>query len=41
MDGTLISTTILDQSGPWSNGNEEVLYTPQNSVTGASLSDAV
>ena len=30
-----------DQSGPESNGNEEVLYIPQNSRTGASSSDEV
>ena len=34
-------TTILSQSGPESNGNEEVLHTPQISRTGASQSDVV
>ena len=29
------------QSGPESNGNEEVLHTPQISKTGASPSDTV
>ena len=39
-DGTLIGTTTLDQSGPESNGNEGVLYTPQITWTGALPSDA-
>ena len=38
-DGTLTCTTILGQSGPWSNGNEEALHIPQSSKTRASLSD--
>ena len=33
-------TTTLDQSKPGNNGNEEVLYIPQSSRTGASPSDA-
>ena len=41
MNGTLISTTTPDQSGPGSNGNEEELHTLQISRTGASPSDAV
>ena len=42
MDGTLTGTTTPGQSGPRSNGTEEVLDTPQISRTGASsLSDAV
>ena len=36
----LVSTTV-DQSGPGSNDNEEVLHTPQISRTGSSPSDAI
>ena len=36
---TLSSATTLDQSGPWSNGIEEVLCIPQSSRTEASPSD--
>ena len=39
LDSTLTSTSILSQSGSGSNENEEVLYIPQSSRTGASLSD--
>ena len=38
---TLTGTTSPGQSRPGCNGNEEVLYTPQSSRTGASSSDAV
>ena len=41
IDDILTSTTTLGQSGPQSNGNERVLYTPQISATEASPSDAV
>ena len=37
IDGTGITTS--DQSGPGSNGNEEVTQSPQSSRTGASPSD--
>ena len=30
MDRTLTGTTTMEQSGPGSNGNEEVLITPQS-----------
>ena len=36
IDGTVTDTTTLGQSGPGSNGNEEVLYICQNSRTGTS-----
>ena len=39
IDGSLTGTTYQDQSWPGSNSTEEVLYIPQNSRTGASLSD--
>ena len=38
---SLTVTTTLGQSGPGSNGNEEVLHIPQSSRTGASPSDTV
>ena len=38
IDGTLTSTTILAQSGPGSNDNEEVLYIPQKYKTKATSS---
>ena len=38
---TLIGTTTLGQSRTGSNGNEEVLGTPQISITEASPPDAV
>ena len=41
MDGTLTDTTTLSQSGPGSNGNEDILHTPQIFRTGASPSDVV
>ena len=34
-------TTNLDQSGPGSNDNEEVLHIPQSSRSGASPSDSL
>ena len=40
-DWTLTGTTTLGQSGPKSNGNEEVLYIPQSSKTEASPSDGL
>ena len=42
IDRTLSSANILGQSGPESDGNEEVLKIPQNaSITGASPSDSL
>ena len=41
IDGILTGTITPDLSGPGSNGNKKVFYTPQNSRTGASQSDAV
>ena len=41
MGETLPSTTIPGQSGPGSNGNENVLHTHQSSRTTTSPSDAV
>ena len=41
MNGTLIGTTSLGQSGPGGNGNEGVLHTSQILRTEASPSDAV
>ena len=38
---TLTATTTSSESGPESNGNNEVLHTCQSSITGASPSDAV
>ena len=35
IDKTLSSATTSGQSGPGSNGNEEVLHIPQSSRTGA------
>ena len=40
LDGTLNGTTIPGQSGPRSNGNEEVVHTPQSSRIGALALDA-
>ena len=37
IDGTKTSTTTLSQSGPESNGNEEVLHIPQSLRTETSL----
>ena len=39
--GTVIGTTNLGESGPRSNGNEGVLYSPQSLRTVASPSDVV
>ena len=39
IDGTQKGTNTLGQSGPGSNGNEEVFHIHQRSRTGASLSD--
>ena len=41
IDETLTGITTSGQSGPGSNGNDEVLHIPQNSRTWAFLSDAV
>ena len=42
IDRILSGATALGQSGPRSNGNEEVLLIPQSfSITGASLSDCL
>ena len=42
MDRALSCATIPDQSGPGSNGNEEVLHIPQSSsITGTSPSDCL
>ena len=41
IDGTLTGTTIPGQSGPESNGNEDVLNTPQIYRKGTSLANAV
>ena len=41
IDGTLRGTTILGQSGPENNGNEEVLHIPQSSRIKASPSDGL
>ena len=42
MDRTLSGTTTPGQSGPGSNGNEEVLCIPQSSsITGASPLDGL
>ena len=42
IDGTLSSAPTSGQSGPGSNGNEEVLRIPQSSsITEASLSDCL
>ena len=42
IDRTLPGTTTLSQSGPWSDGKEEVLRSPQSSsITGASPSDCL
>ena len=42
IDKTLSGTTTPGQSGPGSDGNEEVLNIPQNaSITGASPSDCL
>ena len=41
MDGIQTDTTTLGQSEPGSNGNEDVLYTPQSYGTKASLSETV
>ena len=38
---TLTSVTTMDQSGSWSNKNDEVLDTPQITRTEASLLDSV
>ena len=39
-DRILSGGTTLDQSGPWCDGNEELLCIPQSSsITGASPSD--
>ena len=41
MDRTLSGVTTPSKNGPGSNGNEEVLYIPQDSKTGASPSDCL
>ena len=41
IDGSLLGTTPLGQSEPWSNGNEEVLHIPQSPMTETSPSDAI
>ena len=41
MDETLTGTTTPGLSEPGSNGNEQVLYIPQSSRNGASLSDCL
>ena len=42
IDRTLSGATTLGQSGPESDGNEEVLYIPQSSsITGASPPDCL
>ena len=41
IDRTLSGASTQDQSGPRSNGNEEVLYIPQNSQNGAFPSDGI
>ena len=41
IDGTLIGTITLGQSGPGSNGNEQGLHIPKSSRTAASLSDGL
>ena len=41
IDATLSGSTALDLSGPWSNGDKEVLDIFQNSSIRASTSDAV
>ena len=41
INGTLIGATTLSQSGPEGNSNEEVIYIPQSSKTGASPSDSL
>ena len=41
MDRTVSGATTLGQSGPESNGNEEVLPIPQISKTGASQADCL
>ena len=41
IDRTLTSTTIPAQSGLGSNGNEDILYIPQSSRTGASASHSL
>ena len=40
-NGTLTDITSPGQSGPESNGTEEVLHIPQSSRTGASPSDGL
>ena len=39
--GTLTVTTTLSQSGPESNGSEQVVHIPQSSRCGASSSGTV
>ena len=41
IDRTLSDATSPSQSGPGSNGNEEVLHIPQISKAGALLSDGL
>ncbi len=42
IDRTLSGATTLSQSGPESDGNEEVFHIPQSSsITGTSLSDCL
>ena len=41
IDGTLTGTTTPGQSGPVSNDNEEVPYSPQSSGIGALPSDGL
>ena len=41
IDGTVVGTTHLSQSGPESNGNEGVFHISQSSRTEVSLSDSL
>ena len=41
IDWTLLGATMLGQIGPGSDRNEGVLYIPQNSKAGPSLSDGL
>ena len=41
IDGNLKYNTTLDQSGPWSSDNEELLHRSKNSSTGALPAGAV
>ena len=41
IEGSLMGTTTLDQSGPWGNDNERILHIPQKYMTGVSSSDGL